>query len=520
MSVAIAEATLSPRRTGRLLAALIALSGILFSFGLLAPMPAGTHRLPLFVINLVAVALGVAGWFAPWARLRWACFWVFVSGALAVIALSNGLGGFEPFSYAAYFTVVFVWVGIASPRWTSLLVLPLAVVAYVVPLHLLDQPPEDMVTVAWVLPVWLLVAESLAWVVDKLRRAEVTLLRSHDNVARLLVAATGLGASVHNEAEAADTIARVARTLLGSSSASVLLPDPDLADVLRQRGGTGDGLPLAGPSISMGSSLSGLLDAPWICSVDGLAESTLRTLLRDAGAEAAKVIALDELDDLAGSPRLGGVIVVGWTASAMARPDADLMDQAARLLRTEGARLLHQARIVERLSRDAETDPLTGLANRRRLRRLMDDLTPGGALAVIDLDQFKVVNDRFGHASGDQVLRDFAGCLRRVGDMPARLGGEEFVLVCPTGGAAAASLAMQRLRDMWQERPRLTTFSAGVAEMTETERPADVLHRADEALYEAKAAGRNRTAVADPAVAHLRDAREGALQGRELGDIR
>ena len=122
LSVAIAEATLSPHRTGRLLSALIALSGILFSFGLLLPMPEGTHRLPLFLINGLAVTVGVAGWYAPWARLRWTCYWVFVSGALGIIALSNGFGGFEPFSYAAYFTVVFVWVGIASPRWTSLLV--------------------------------------------------------------------------------------------------------------------------------------------------------------------------------------------------------------------------------------------------------------------------------------------------------------------------------------------------------------------------------------------------------------
>ncbi len=503
MSVAIAEATLSPRRTGRLLSALIALSGILFSFGLLLPMPEGTHRLPLLLINGLAVTVGVAGWYAPWARLRWTCYWVFVSGALGIIALSNGFGGFEPFSYAAYFTVVFVWVGIASPRWTSLLVMPIAVAAYVVPLQALGRPVEDMFTVLWVLPVWLLVAESLAWVVDMLHRAEITLRQANDNVARLLVAATGLGASVQDEAEAVDSIARVAWTLLGGATASVLLLDPDAADLLRHRGGAADGLPLAGPSISVTSSLHGWIDDTRIRDAADLAEPTLQALLRDCGAEAATLIGLDEFDDITGTPRLGGVVVVGWNASARTRPDADLLDRAAALLRTEGGRLLDQARRVERLSRDAETDPLTGLANRRRLRRLMDDLAPGGALAVIDLDQFKVVNDRFGHSAGDQVLRDFAACLRRIcglGETAARLGGEEFVVVCPSGGVGAGSLAMQRLRDAWQERPRLTTFSAGVAEMSETERPADVLHRADEALYEAKASGRDRTIFADPAV--------------------
>lgn len=516
MSVGAPEATLSPRLAGRLLAVLVAMSGLLFSLGMLAPMPAGVHRLPLFVVNAVAVALSVAVWFAPWVRRRWLCFWVFVPSTLAIISVSNFVGGFEPYSFAVYFTVVFVWVGIASPRWTSLLITPLAVVAYVIPLHVLDRPVEDMFTVTWVLPVWLLVAESLAWVVDKLHRAEVTLRRANDNVARLLAAATGLGASVHHEAEAAYSIARVARTLLGSSTASVLLPDPDAAHLLRHRGGADDSLPLAGPSVAVTSALEDLLDQPRIRAVADHPEPTLRTLLRAAGAEAATVIALDDLDDTAGARRVGGVVVVGWNASATERPDADLLDRASALLRAEGARLLHQARTVERLSRDAETDPLTGLANRRRLRRLMDDLAPGGALAVIDLDQFKVVNDRFGHSAGDQVLRDFAACLRRAcrtGEIAARLGGEEFVLVCPTGGVAAASRAMKRLRDSWKERSRLTTFSAGVAELTGTERPADVLHRADEALYEAKAAGRDRTAIADPTASSERDR-------RELGEVR
>ena len=105
----------------------------------------------------------------------------------------------------------------------------------------------------WVLPVWLLVAESLAWVIDMLHRAEITLRQANDNVARLLVAATGLGASVQDGAEAVDTFARVGWTLLGGATASVLLLDPDAADVLRHRGGAADGLPLAGPSVSVTS---------------------------------------------------------------------------------------------------------------------------------------------------------------------------------------------------------------------------------------------------------------------------
>jgi two-component system cell cycle response regulator len=161
----------------------------------------------------------------------------------------------------------------------------------------------------------------------------------------------------------------------------------------------------------------------------------------------------------------------------------------------------------------ALTDPLTGLYNQRYLRRHLSGLMetgPGRQLAVLmlDVDHFKSVNDRYGHASGDKALRLIADSLRlntRVFDSVARYGGEEFVVVMPGTGPAEAVAAAERLRAAVEEiefyaaadvSARLTV-SVGVAWTTvETVSPEGLLHAADVALYEAKRTGRNRVELA------------------------
>jgi diguanylate cyclase (GGDEF)-like protein len=152
------------------------------------------------------------------------------------------------------------------------------------------------------------------------------------------------------------------------------------------------------------------------------------------------------------------------------------------------------------LVRQAETDALTGLLNRRGLDTALADAAPGDAVVVIDLDHFKHVNDRYGHAYGDTVLIDFARHLGRVvraSDVVARLGGEEFVLVLGHATSpAVASAVLQRLREGWHTSGHDVTWSAGVATRTPDDDPYDTLRRADAALYAAKTAGRNRVVSA------------------------
>jgi diguanylate cyclase (GGDEF)-like protein len=166
-------------------------------------------------------------------------------------------------------------------------------------------------------------------------------------------------------------------------------------------------------------------------------------------------------------------------------------------------------RLRAELTEQTVRDSLTGVYNRRHVTAVLDEVAGAGtelSVVLIDVDHFKSVNDRHGHAVGDQVLvriaRELAGAVRKD-DTVARYGGEEFVVVLPgTGARTAAERA-----DLWRRRcaamvvdtpqgPLTVTFSAGVAQLSPGDSPDDLLRHADEALYRAKAAGRDRIVIA------------------------
>lgn len=184
--------------------------------------------------------------------------------------------------------------------------------------------------------------------------------------------------------------------------------------------------------------------------------------------------------------------------------------------------------IRQKLDALAHTDELTGLPNRRclmqeaqleldRARRYRLPL----CLAALDLDQFKSINDRFGHSAGDEVLQKFAALCRhnlRQTDLIGRVGGEEFVLVLPHTSLLIAGPILERLREDFKAVaiPALAgkhqpSISIGVTALTEADVSlADLLRRADEALYAAKQAGRDRVIVREPV--------ESAAVGSRLGE--
>ncbi|MET0970089.1 MAG: GGDEF domain-containing protein [Tardiphaga sp.] len=174
---------------------------------------------------------------------------------------------------------------------------------------------------------------------------------------------------------------------------------------------------------------------------------------------------------------------------------------------------INQIRTVNRHKSDAMTDPLTGLMNRRALFGERPDPTPSGtAIVVMDLDHFKAINDRFGHPAGDRVLRGFAEVIFsniRAQDIAARLGGEEFCIVLSASSPKAVTAVAERIRATLEAKvfptavgPIRATVSVGIAICTAApESLQTLLARADKALYEAKAAGRNRVHSADIAIA-------------------
>ena len=181
---------------------------------------------------------------------------------------------------------------------------------------------------------------------------------------------------------------------------------------------------------------------------------------------------------------------------------------------------LDNARLHRIVERQARVDGLTGLANRRQCEdQLATELARverfGGPLAVVfgDLDNFKEVNDRFGHPTGDVVLREFAHTLEegiRDVDLAGRWGGEEFVLVLPGTDLGGAVHVAERIRAARAERvvlsaegePIRVTASFGVAAFPEAATAQALLAAADAALYQAKRAGKNRVAAASEAVTH------------------
>lgn len=167
--------------------------------------------------------------------------------------------------------------------------------------------------------------------------------------------------------------------------------------------------------------------------------------------------------------------------------------------------------LMEDLTRQAMTDGLTGAQNRRAFDAALPALLASapvdevlGCIAVFDLDHFKTINDRYGHASGDLVLQRFAGVLRasvRDGDLIARLGGEEFAVVLAGMAPDQARLVCERIRKRQEKAEILdasgnairATVSVGIAPLVPGQTAGQAMKTADAALYRAKHAGRNRS---------------------------
>lgn len=217
---------------------------------------------------------------------------------------------------------------------------------------------------------------------------------------------------------------------------------------------------------------------------------------------------VDEIEDLKH-------ILIGGTDELIAgqRALADKLQSSydyLQLIRSDSQRMHEELNKVRLLSL---TDEFTGLPNRRAfMRRLEDEIGRAQrysaplAMALIDLDKFKAVNDRFGHQAGDAVLSWYstrALPIFRHHDMVARYGGEEFAVLFPSTNTEGARRALEKVRarveggqcEIEGNRISVPTFSAGLAMYREGELPESLISRADKALYRAKNLGRDRVEV-------------------------
>ena len=161
-----------------------------------------------------------------------------------------------------------------------------------------------------------------------------------------------------------------------------------------------------------------------------------------------------------------------------------------------------QLALIGQLRADNQTDPLTGLANRRGMERFLAEAEQGDVVIVFDLDNFKWLNDQRGHAAGDLVLQTFSRVLlqqMRTRDRVARSGGEEMVALLRCGEGRCGETMPRRLRAALQVACPGVTFSAGMAVVLPGQPVHDALEAADRAMYAAKSAGRDQVWLAgDP----------------------
>ncbi|MDF2683392.1 MAG: hypothetical protein K0R47_4582 [Brevibacillus sp.] len=189
--------------------------------------------------------------------------------------------------------------------------------------------------------------------------------------------------------------------------------------------------------------------------------------------------------------------------------EADLLTEAIRFA------VRQITKQTDQLTLEAMTDPLTGLTNRRTLEAIMlrwREEKTSFSIIIMDIDKFKSINDTYGHRAGDEVLKHFAKIIAssiRPGDVCCRFGGEEFITLIPHASSEEAYLVAERIRSTLEHSVNpvgeTITVSLGISHYPSHSTSAEeLIHLADQALYQAKKSGRNQTIIAEvePAFLH------------------
>src|SRR3954471_1877528 len=380
-------------------------------------------------------------------------------------------------------------------------------VAWALPIVADRSPGAAAGELALVLPIFAVVGAVVLGgrhLMSAMRAAAERLSEEHDALRSI---ATAVAAGDPPEV-VCDRAAEQAARLLHGDGAGILRYDPDHHVTLVgswNRSGQQESPDTRFPVLE-GSELAAILADQRHVRVDDVG----------AGRRAEEVRALDErgFRTWAGSPirvrgRLWGVLCV--TANERGSLPSDAIEHLSEFAELVGMAISNTEEAA-RLTADATTDPLTGLANHRAFQeRLRAELARADrhdrplTLALVDIDDFKGVNDAGGHAIGDEVLRTVAAHLRdhlRAGDVLARVGGDEFAVLLPEARDSDAVAALERARQTIERADfsggARVTISVGLCDVTFAEDAEKLSRFADGALYWSKEHGRNRVSAYDP----------------------
>ena len=451
-------------------------------------LPQDVVRRPLLGVGVLAVLLGPILALLPWTRLNRA--WTVLPAILGICVIALG-GTLVPSAISAYlpmYCIPFVYTGLTQRPGRPLMLAPLAIASFA--LIAFGAPHWSEATThqfSIILPLAIVIGELLA---QRTLRQE----QADTNIEQLLEAVIAMG-EMSSEDAAANLVAGLAHNLLSADSTLVMVAEHQGSTVFKNVGQQNIAMPLGEVKIDVATEASGIGVAIRARQTVFVSEAEGNPMVN------ANMVRLTNAQSLVFLPLPGegdylGAVVASW--SRRRRRLDHYSQRTAELLSAEAGRTLERVRRATKLRQEAETDALTGLYNRRTLSRFLDAMSHGDAVVLIDLDHFKGVNDKLGHAAGDDTLSLFATAMKQVvrdGDCVARYGGEEFVLVLKSATERGAISMLKRLKSLWTEFAPPTTYSAGVAIFEPGESPAIALARADAALYRAKTNGRDRVEV-------------------------
>jgi len=406
------------------------------------------------ILPAVAAVLGILG----------AIFW---ANSAATAHASIG--------FAAAAVLVLTYVGFTLPPGSALFFSPV-VVLVLLSAHLREEFRVSLALPLVAVPVAALLGELVSALTDRsLRTADRSSSRKErltrlEDVLRRFTRPSSLEEAAHEVAEAAIEIFEVERS-------TVVLRDNHQQLISVTLGPSSDEVPDPETATLVAETIGG--DEPRLVPT----RNSLNLL----------VLPLPAADVPAGA------VVV----HPIAPDDPEFSLDLARLFGTQvGIAIEHLFKISE-LEHATTRDELTGIGNRKHANSLLESLGDGDAVILLDLDGFKEVNDTQGHAAGDQVLQELSAHLRRClrdSDTSARLGGDEFLVVARRAFADPLAVA-DRILIGWSRNGRGTTLSAGVALHEPEVATTETLERADQALYQAKTAGKNRAHMWYPGLA-------------------
>ena len=448
----------------------------------LAPFPPDGGAALTVAYGVLTLAVFISIVATPWERLpTWTMALPGLAYCVALLCARHAEGGSRSGLMLLYLLPV-MFIALYGTRWTLVAVIVGTIAAMAIPTVLFGAPRYPATEWRRTM-IWVAVAPIVGVVVQDL----VLRLRQHQEaIARVTTAAR----SITHEGDNREGICQAALDLARADMA--LLVEPR-AGALVSTAGAGMQMPQV--RVQLGTEPSAVelayrSEEPFFLADVQNHPATSKRLVAGTTLSSGYYQPVLRADEVV------GVLVVGWRTSK-ARMRRSVVEALA-LLAAEAAVAMERADRFSSVASLAASDPLTGLPNRRRwdeeaarmvarAERTAEPLT----IALIDLDRFKAFNDAHGHQAGDRLLKEASAGWRdqlRAGDLLARWGGEEFAVALPGATAEQAVPVLERLRST---TPSEQTASVGVAGFTPGADLATLVEQADQALYRAKANGRD-----------------------------